>query len=64
MDSFYKYLTKDPTISKAEALQRAQDDLRKTEEWSDPTYWAPFTLIGNWLSPAENARVNREFRNR
>lgn len=46
--NFYREL-KDPSVTKAEALQAAQvqflDDLR----YRHPVYWSPFLLIGNWL---------------
>ena len=35
--------------SKAKALQKAQQSLLKDPTYSSPYYWAPFTLIGNWL---------------
>lgn len=51
MIQFYKEL-KDTTISKAEALQRAQLEFIKQPEGNklrEPYYWAPFILVGNWL---------------
>ncbi len=49
MIKFYEEL-KDPKISKAEALRRAQVWLMKqNSRYEDPEYWAPFVLIGNWL---------------
>lgn len=48
-DKFYKYLSS-PTISnKAKALQLAQLDLLKQENYKQPRYWAPYVLVGNWL---------------
>ena len=52
MDAFYRYWlqagrTGQP-ISKAEALRRAQAELRAVPETSHPYYWAAFTLFGNW----------------
>lgn len=35
-------------LTKAEALQRAQQSLLKSKNFSHPYYWAPFILIGNW----------------
>ncbi len=37
------------SISKAVALQRAQQKLLRDANHSHPYYWAPFLLIGNWL---------------
>ncbi len=36
------------TMSKSEALQRAQLDLMKSGLSSHPFFWAPFILIGDW----------------
>jgi CHAT domain-containing protein len=62
MARFYAYLGMSPSISKAEALRRAQRDSinegrngtsRRVTPASaagagHPYYWAPFTLLGNW----------------
>jgi CHAT domain-containing protein len=51
MIRFYQHL-KDTTISKAEALRRAQRSFIEQTEGSkfrEPYYWAPFILVGNWL---------------
>ena len=45
---FYRQM-KDPLISKAEALRRAQLGLISERRYRHPGYWAPFLLIGNWL---------------
>jgi CHAT domain-containing protein/tetratricopeptide (TPR) repeat protein len=45
---FYQELS-DATISKAEALQRAQVALLHDPNYRHPIHWAPFVLIGNWL---------------
>jgi CHAT domain-containing protein len=45
---FYRQL-KNPLISKAEALRRAQLELIAERRYRHPGYWAPFLLIGNWL---------------
>ena len=45
---FYKQL-QTTSLSKAQALQAAQVNLQKKEQYSHPAYWAPFLLIGNWL---------------
>lgn len=36
-------------LSKARALQRAQQHLAASLSYAHPAYWAPFLLIGNWL---------------
>ncbi len=49
VDKFYKHLS-DPKISnKANALQLAQQDLLKDNNYNKPLYWAAYVLIGNWL---------------
>ncbi len=40
---------KNPNLSKAQALQRAQQHLLAEVEYQHPFYWAGFVLIGNWL---------------
>ncbi len=45
---FYRQL-QNPSISKAEALQRAQNKLMRNVRYRHPGYWSPFLLIGNWL---------------
>jgi CHAT domain-containing protein len=49
MANFYSELSKNPNISKAEALQSAQLQLLKEDKYKHPYYWAPFVLVGNWL---------------
>lgn len=44
---FYESLSKSG-LTKAQALQEAQNKLRETEEKRHPYYWAPFILVGNW----------------
>lgn len=36
-------------LSKAEAVQKAQQALIASKEYAHPAYWAPFLLVGNWL---------------
>lgn len=51
MIRFYEEL-KDTTISKAEALRRAQRSFIEQPDgnkFREPYYWAPFVLVGNWL---------------
>jgi CHAT domain-containing protein len=45
---FYQHLS-DPSLNKAEALQKAQLALLEDPRYRHPGYWAPFLLIGNWL---------------
>jgi CHAT domain-containing protein len=45
---FFEHL-KNPNLSKAQALQRAQQPLLADVEYQHPFYWAGFVLIGNWL---------------
>jgi CHAT domain-containing protein len=40
---------KNPNLSKAQALQRAQQQLLADAEYQHPFYWAAFVLVGNWL---------------
>ncbi|AVH71562.1 CHAT domain-containing protein [Nostoc sp. 'Lobaria pulmonaria (5183) cyanobiont'] len=47
MSEFYRQLTQDANLSKAEALRRAQEFVLKDKE--HPFYWAPYVLVGNWL---------------
>jgi CHAT domain-containing protein len=48
MTRFYGALNKTGG-SKAESLRQAQLALLKSSEYSNPYYWAPFVLVGNWL---------------
>jgi CHAT domain-containing protein len=48
MGEFYGQLHAQP-VSKAVALQRAQQMLVRDPSRAHPYYWAPFLLIGNWL---------------
>jgi CHAT domain-containing protein len=45
---FYQQL-RDPTISKAVALQRAQLKMLADNAYEHPAYWSPFLLLNNWL---------------
>jgi len=44
-----------PSPSKAEALQYAQVTLQKSEQWSHPYFWAPFTIVGDGSRPLPGA---------
>jgi len=50
MERFYAHWLDDPGgVSKAEALRRAQHDIRtdsRHPEWAHPKYWAAFQLVG------------------
>ena len=48
MIDFYKGLNA-PELNKAEALQKAQATLRDSERFAHPFYWAPFTLVNDWM---------------
>ena len=48
MSQFYQELA-NQSLSKAEALRRAQLVLLKNPQYQRPLYWSPFVLIGNWL---------------
>jgi len=48
MVKFYEELLM-PNISKAEALQRAQINLIKSDDYNHPYFWAAFSLVGSWL---------------
>jgi CHAT domain-containing protein len=47
--AFYQNLKKNPALSKAQALQKAQQQLLQNPIKSHPYFWAPLLLIGNWL---------------
>jgi CHAT domain-containing protein len=48
MVEFYRQLAKSK-VTKAEAIRLAQLKLLQQREYSNPFYWAPFVLLGNWL---------------
>jgi CHAT domain-containing protein len=48
ISEFYRELT-EATVTKAEALRRAQLTLLRDPSYRHPIYWAPFVLVGNWL---------------
>jgi len=45
---FYREL-KDPSISRAVALQHAQIKMLENPRYEHPGFWSPFLLINNWL---------------
>ncbi len=45
---FYRQL-QDASLSKAQALQRAQVKVLEDPQYQHPNYWSPFLLINNWL---------------
>ena len=45
---FYRQL-RNPSVSKAMALQRAQIKLLGDRVYDHPAYWSPFLLLNNWL---------------
>jgi CHAT domain-containing protein len=48
MQTFYRELSSG-TVTKVEALHRAQNTLIQTPKFQHPFYWAPFILVGSWL---------------
>lgn len=48
ISEFYRQL-RNPLLSKAVALQRAQHKLLNDRIYSHPAYWSPFLLLNNWL---------------
>ena len=48
MNEFYRELA-NTTLTKAEALRRAQLKLIKNPQAQHPIYWAAYVLVGNWL---------------
>jgi CHAT domain-containing protein/Tfp pilus assembly protein PilF len=48
VSEFYRQL-RDPSVSRAIALKRAQLKLLNDRSYQHPGYWSPFLLINNWL---------------
>lgn len=48
ISEFYRQL-RNPSISKAVALQQAQTKLLGDRVYEHPAYWSPFLLLNNWL---------------
>ncbi|NET06873.1 MAG: CHAT domain-containing protein [Symploca sp. SIO2B6] len=49
MVKFYQQLAQEQSMTKAQALRKAQLELLKQPQYQHPFYWAPFVLVGNWL---------------
>lgn len=49
MVEFYRILSRQPGITKAEALRQTQITFLENRQYQHPFYWAPFVLVGNWL---------------
>jgi CHAT domain-containing protein len=45
---FYEAL-QEPSVSRAQALQRAQIELLNHPDYQSPFFWSPFLLINNWF---------------
>ncbi|WP_339376072.1 CHAT domain-containing protein [Calothrix sp. NIES-2098] len=48
ISEFYSQLTSGKT-TKSEALRQAQIKMLKSDNYSRPSQWAPYVLVGNWL---------------
>lgn len=48
MELFYANLMTG-SMTKSEAVRRAQIEMSKDDRFAHPYYWSPFVLIGNWL---------------
>ncbi|NES86330.1 MAG: CHAT domain-containing protein, partial [Moorea sp. SIO2B7] len=48
IEEFYLQL-RQPNVTKAEALRRAQMKMIAGLNYNHPAVWSPFILIGNWL---------------
>ncbi len=48
ISEFYRQL-RNPSVSKAVAIQRAQIKLLGDRVYDHPAYWSPFLLLNNWL---------------
>jgi CHAT domain-containing protein len=46
--AFYKHLKKE-NVTRAQALQKAQQELLQNKDFEHPSAWAALILIGNWL---------------
>lgn len=49
ISEFYARWNRDGSVSKARALQLAQQKMLADRRYRHPCYWAPYLVIGNWL---------------
>ncbi|KXJ26317.1 Tetratricopeptide repeat protein 28 [Exaiptasia diaphana] len=57
MVKFYSHLKKGESASRS--LKQAMKDVRETDEYKEPMYWAAFFLIATSCLPGFNSRLNR-----
>jgi CHAT domain-containing protein len=51
ISELYKELiAPESTLTKAEAIQKIQKKFLESRDYKHPYHWAPFVLVGNWLS--------------
>jgi CHAT domain-containing protein len=48
MEYFYAYLMQDASITKLDALRKAQIKLSQNPKFAHPNYWGAFVLYGGW----------------
>ena len=48
MSKFYGFMLQD-NLSPAAALNATQEYMQNHDKWSNPFYWAAFTLQGDWV---------------
>lgn len=49
MRKFYEILKGEPSLTRAQVLQRAQIALREDLIYANPGFWSPYILINSWL---------------
>ena len=49
ISEFYSQWSRQGSVSKARALQLAQQKMLADRRYHHPCYWAPYLVIGNWL---------------
>jgi CHAT domain-containing protein len=49
ISEFYSQWSRQGSVSKAKALQLAQQKMLADRRYHHPCYWAPYVVIGNWL---------------
>jgi hypothetical protein len=57
VDFYWELHTKG--TSRAKALRREQANLRADPRHAHPYYWAPFTLVNDWLELQAGERIQR-----